>query len=162
MKMNKTTNYKLRGIIFCIIGTIIMIVIFYFSAQEGDESTELSNSIYASIVKYLSPILSDGITDFLYLYIRKVAHFSIYMLLSASLSLATYNFLRLNNKVNAKYYAIPYLICVLYAISDEYHQSFTPGRTCSLRDMAIDSLGAMLSLIVVITLYLVNNRKRRA
>lgn len=32
--------------------------------------------------------------------------------------------------------------CVVYAMSDEWHQSFVPGRDASLFDLAIDTLGA--------------------
>jgi VanZ family protein len=34
------------------------------------------------------------------------------------------------------------LIAVLYAFSDEWHQTFVPGREGTLRDVAIDALGA--------------------
>ncbi len=35
-----------------------------------------------------------------------------------------------------------------FAISDEFHQSFVSGRTASLRDVAIDALGAFLALLL--------------
>lgn len=34
------------------------------------------------------------------------------------------------------------LICVLYGISDEIHQSFVEGRTASLFDVGVDAVGA--------------------
>lgn len=58
----------------------------------------------------------------------------------------------------AYYYALPpsrsagfrwliaLLMAVLFALSDEYHQSFVDGRTSSLRDVAIDTAGAGLSI----------------
>ena len=36
------------------------------------------------------------------------------------------------------------LFCILYGISDEYHQSFIPGREPSLYDVIADGLGAVL------------------
>jgi VanZ family protein len=39
------------------------------------------------------------------------------------------------------------LMAVLFALSDEFHQSFVRGRTSSLRDVGIDSLGAALALL---------------
>jgi len=36
---------------------------------------------------------------------------------------------------------------LLYAASDEYHQSFVAGRTCSLQDWLIDFLGVALALV---------------
>lgn len=37
---------------------------------------------------------------------------------------------------------LPLIITLLYALSDEYHQSFVPGRYMSLMDLGFDSLGA--------------------
>lgn len=38
---------------------------------------------------------------------------------------------------------------ILYAISDEYHQSFIPGRGASFRDVCIDTLGGISGVLVV-------------
>ena len=40
-------------------------------------------------------------------------------------------------------------VTVIYAISDEYHQSFVPGRHPGWADVAIDSLGAATALVFV-------------
>ena len=55
-------------------------------------------------------------------------------------------------------------LSVAYAASDEYHQSFTPSRTSSWRDVAIDAGGAVAGLILLGTLKLGRGRwaKRRA
>ncbi len=42
------------------------------------------------------------------------------------------------------------LLCVLYAASDEWHQTFVPGRYGKVRDVALDSLGAALVLSVFV------------
>jgi VanZ family protein len=39
-----------------------------------------------------------------------------------------------------------FFLTVLYAAADEYHQSFTPGRHASSRDVAIDAFGALVFL----------------
>ncbi len=39
------------------------------------------------------------------------------------------------------------LVTVLYAASDEYHQSFVPGRTSSIYDVAVDSAGIAIGLL---------------
>ncbi|MBR5116337.1 MAG: VanZ family protein, partial [Lachnospiraceae bacterium] len=40
------------------------------------------------------------------------------------------------------------IIAVLYAASDEFHQSFVPGRSCMLGDVGIDSLGALAGILL--------------
>jgi len=37
-------------------------------------------------------------------------------------------------------------ICVLYAVSDEVHQLFVPGRGRQVRDVLIDSAGAIVGI----------------
>jgi VanZ family protein len=42
-----------------------------------------------------------------------------------------------------------FLVSVLYAASDEYHQSFVAGRNGTLLDVGIDAIGALVALLVV-------------
>jgi VanZ family protein len=51
-----------------------------------------------------------------------------------------------------------FLIVVVYSLTDEYHQSFVPGRTASLSDCGIDSVGGAMGMLV----YYVNNLRLRA
>ena len=41
------------------------------------------------------------------------------------------------------------LLCVIYGLTDEYHQSFVPGRTPDIEDIRNDAIGAALAMIVV-------------
>ncbi len=47
-----------------------------------------------------------------------------------------------------------FLLCLLYAFSDELHQSFVPNRDPSLWDVGLDALGAALGLLLIILLSL--------
>jgi VanZ family protein len=38
-------------------------------------------------------------------------------------------------------------LCILYAATDEFHQSFVPGRSARVMDVGIDTLGALLGLL---------------
>ena len=42
-----------------------------------------------------------------------------------------------------------FVLSLLYAISDELHQTFVPGRSGRLTDVGFDSLGALLALGLV-------------
>lgn len=44
--------------------------------------------------------------------------------------------------------ALSLLMALLFALSDEFHQSFVEGRTSSLRDVAIDMMGAGTALLL--------------
>lgn len=41
------------------------------------------------------------------------------------------------------------IICLLFALSDEWHQTLTPGREGTLRDVGFDTLGILLSLTLI-------------
>ncbi|GAD13449.1 vanZ family protein [Geobacillus kaustophilus GBlys] len=46
-------------------------------------------------------------------------------------------------------YAGAWLFATAYAATDEWHQSFEPGRTATPKDVAIDSCGALIALLIV-------------
>ncbi|WP_159887631.1 VanZ family protein [Paenibacillus puerhi] len=45
--------------------------------------------------------------------------------------------------------ALVIVLCVLYGITDEYHQVFVPGRTPDIADIRNDGIGALLAMLVV-------------
>lgn len=47
-------------------------------------------------------------------------------------------------KKEAGVYSI--ILAVLYGVSDEFHQSFTPGRESTIRDVIFDTIGAILAI----------------
>ena len=54
-----------------------------------------------------------------------------------------------------------FVFCVLYAISDEVHQYFVPGRAMMATDVLIDSIGAILGclLFFAVKRYIVRRRE---
>jgi VanZ family protein len=45
---------------------------------------------------------------------------------------------------------LSFLMALLFALSDEFHQSFVRGRTSALRDVGIDSAGVALALLAAV------------
>ena len=54
-----------------------------------------------------------------------------------------------------------FCLTVLYAISDEWHQGFTPGRTPSFLDVIIDGVGGLIGIALwyLIQTYVVARQK---
>ena len=56
-------------------------------------------------------------------------------------------FILINFAINSKFYSI--IASYLYAMSDEFHQSFIPGRTAKFIDTFIDLLGIFIGLLIL-------------
>jgi len=52
------------------------------------------------------------------------------------------------------------LFCALYGLSDEFHQSFIPGRTPSVWDLFADTTGAVLMVFLWLRFFLQNDKRR--
>ena len=133
----------------------IMVAIFMFSAEVAEKSSKTGEdftykafSISPSFRKLPEP-RKIVIVDKAQFSVRKAAHFSIYTLLGISLSFS----LMLTLKKRKLLWLFTQLSCMLYAVSDEFHQLFVPGRSCELRDVIIDSLGTALGIALF---YLIN------
>ena len=55
---------------------------------------------------------------------------------------------------------ISLLISMLYACPDEFHQHFVPGRSCEVRDVLIDTAGALIGILVLGILMHFHKRRR--
>ena len=121
----------------------IMIVVFYFSAQPAAKSTEMSDPFVVFIMEKIHIGDAEKMADFWQFAVRKSAHFYIYFLLGNMVILSCKNF-------KLKLYPVfAAVVCLLYAVSDEIHQYFVPGRSCELRDIMIDFCGALLPIIII-------------
>lgn len=56
--------------------------------------------------------------------------------------------------------AMAFAIAVLYAVSDEIHQYFVPGRACMLTDVGFDSAGAIFGIILGNAVFVLKNARR--
>lgn len=123
-----------------------MALIFYLSHQPANRSNGLSKgatSIIVEIIEKIAPKLDINISSFNNI-VRKSAHFFIYLVLGVLAA----NGLRMSGIIGYKAISFALLICVLYAISDELHQLFVPGRGGQVRDVIIDSTGAIVGIVM--------------
>lgn len=58
-----------------------------------------------------------------------------------------------SKNVASRWIYAAWLMATLYSATDEFHQSFVPGRHPAATDVLIDSLGAALSLFLVTSFY---------
>lgn len=127
-----------------------MLLIFYLSHQPAITSNGLSTGITKKIIIAIEKIIPIDIDIMGFNHIiRKSAHLFSYFILGI---------LVLNMIINYKYpnkksFILALLICILYAISDEVHQLFIPGRAGMIKDVIIDSVGAVLGILGYMKFY---------
>jgi VanZ family protein len=132
-----------------------MILIFFLSNQPATQSAALSTGITELIVQSIEKVthhIGLDIAQFDHI-VRKNAHFFVYLVLG----ILVINALKRSWMSRYRAIRIALLICVLYAISDEIHQQFVPGRGPGIKDVFIDSAGAMVG----IGMYWFVGRKRK-
>jgi len=139
----------LKRIIFAILIIVNCMIIFNFSSQNSEKSNETSSVIVDKVVDTIANanknIEKDAIKDNVTVVVRKLAHFSIYTLLGIWL-MNEANTFDISKK---KKYVICVLFGCLYAISDEFHQSFVSGRSQEIRDIVIDTCGVLFGCVLV-------------
>lgn len=121
-----------------------MVLIFCFSSENSDESSETSGFFTQFIVNHFFQNYDyDYISGKVDHVVRKMAHFSIYASLGlcVSFSFGRRKFLSLKSLFSLG-------VCFLYACTDEFHQYFVPGRSCQFTDVMIDTSGALLGMII--------------
>ena len=116
-----------------------MLFIFIMSSFNGVMSSNQSGSIATLIYNIFN--ISD--TEKVSFIVRKCAHVSEFFILGILV-------INLVSKYNVKHiYLISFIVCVLYASSDEFHQLFVPGRSGQVADIFIDLIGVVLGLLLV-------------
>lgn len=124
--------------------------IFYLSHQSGSASSQLSSGLMNNLIHVFTSIFPIQFhIDHLHFFIRKGAHFFAYFILGLLVINALFK--SHNWKTD---FAIALSICTVYAITDEIHQLFIPGRSGEIRDVLIDSCGATFG----IGLYLIGRK----
>ena len=118
-----------------------LVLIYYFSSQNGSESGFLSNSILIKIADILKINDVDSFIKTFSVLIRKTAHFVEYFMLF----ILTYECLK-EYKIR-KVLIVSLLFCISWAFFDEFHQLFVDGRCGQIKDVLIDSFGSFTSLL---------------
>lgn len=135
---------------------IIMGVIFFFSSKPAEVSDQNSLSIaegilttYENIVKtsYEKDIRIVKLAELNH-FVRKGAHCTEYAILS--IAVAFHFFVK--GKRGMYLFLLSVAITAMYAATDEFHQLFVPGRSGEIRDVVIDTIGAVIGGLVFLYL----------
>jgi VanZ family protein len=127
-----------------------LVLIFYLSSQPAVESDGLSKKVTKVIIEKVGAVVPldnetsttvDLVARFNHV-VRKFAHFSIYFVLGVLVT----NALTVSGVIGFKGLLFSFIFCIIYAISDEVHQVFVPGRGAQVTDVLIDSFGSFVGM----------------
>lgn len=131
---------KLNKIISIILLISWILLIFYFSNQKGSLSEKNSNFVINILNSFIN---INNIKNISYI-IRKLAHIFLYFILYYLTYYVLYQFNINKRKI------FSFIFCILFAISDEFHQLFIINRSGSLIDIFIDTIGSYLAYFLLI------------
>ena len=161
------------------------LVICIFSAQDGDETGNLSREIAEEVARVVVAVSGEhtekdifSLAEFFEHPLRKLAHFSEYAVLGGLFCgcfLPVMGEIRLRTAEQISKLPVQkrkkkglmrscglYLKCIItvmiFAICDEIHQYFVPGRLASVWDVLLDTSGCALMCLI---LYLLCDRRSR-
>ena len=139
----------IRAIVDWIPVAVCMAVIFAFSAQPAQDSAQTSSGLLDLLRPLLAwwtdrlpPEQQEAFFTFFHMVIRKTAHFTIYFVM-ALFSWRAWGNYRFSTPLRALFSVG---LCSLYAVSDEIHQSFVPGRGPGAGDVVLDTVGALCAV----------------
>lgn len=125
---------------------VLLWMALIYSASGDSKSVQRSDGLLAQFFAWLNISVTSGQLEMLRWFIRKGAHVTEYFILA----LLWWRALRVGREGwSAKTAAGAFLICFLYACSDEFHQTFVKDRSGSIIDVLIDTLGASIALGLV-------------
>ena len=156
---------RLVRVLTLVFAVLMAAVIFFFSAQNGEISGDSSDKLSEKILSLFGAFEeADTVAMEMVMTVgsvlRKVAHFTEYFVFGAVVCgfFATFSWKKRWTG------AISFAIGALYAVSDELHQYFVPGRCASVWDVLLDSAGVLCGVLAVIgvTVLLTRREEKKA
>ena len=152
---NENRGLAIRDVVAHLAVLLWMIVVFCFTAQNGDESGDLSSGVTHLLMTIINQLFQLGweepkLLDMVALWdypVRKLAHMTEFGILAVLIfcAIKTYKIAQ----VTKQRYLFAWLGAVAYAVTDEIHQLFVPGRSGNFIDVCVDASGALIAIALV-------------
>lgn len=154
------TRTKLGAFAYYVLPLLLWMLVIY-SLSTDKASADVTRPAVGSIVERLFPWLKERLdyqfVDAVDYVVRKLGHVTEYLILAI---LAYRAFAFGSPRFRSRNIWLPYILCVLYASSDEFHQSFYASRGPSISDVFIDAGGAALGLLICVWRWVIDHLKR--
>jgi len=126
---------------------LVVWLVFISVASSDSFSANNTSRIIGPLVLWLFPNTTPETLAVVHFIVRKIAHFTEYAILAylAARALRTSPRPALANR----WFLAAFALVIVYALLDEYHQTFVPSRTASIYDSFIDMTGGLVTLLVL-------------
>ena len=140
--MNKSVSAR-KGLPWVSV-VLWMLLIFMLSGQPGEKSGELSHGVAHFIARVAEKVFPRAELDAEKVHgpVRKTAHVANFFVLGVLVVRALYK----NGVRGKRLWLIAGVLCMLYALSDEFHQYFIPARGAQISDVLLDTLGSVTGI----------------
>ncbi|MEZ7892932.1 MAG: VanZ family protein [Candidatus Wallbacteria bacterium] len=148
-------NFKFTSLIYALI-IVWAFVIYCFSSQSGTQSAALSEKTLKYIAKFIMPDFeklslqtqNEILNEMGHRRIRKIAHILLYAVFAILIMTAL-------NRYESNFWQkclVAIMVCIIYAVLDEWHQYYVKGRASQTFDIAVDALGAFIGSLLFMSL----------
>jgi VanZ family protein len=120
---------------------------FISFASSASFSASSTSRFIGPLVLWLFPNTSAETLAFIHIGVRKLAHFLEYAVLGFLAARAFRGSPR--SPIRNKWFALAAVLIIVYALFDEYRQSFVPSRTPSIYDSFVDIAGGLTALLII-------------
>ena len=126
---------------------LIAWLVFISFASSDNFNAGNTSRIIGPLILWLFPSTSPETLEVVHHITRKIGHFTEYAILGflAARAFRTSP----HPAIKQRWFLICVALVVVYALLDEYHQSFVPSRSASVIDSLIDMSGGLTALIIV-------------
>jgi VanZ family protein len=126
---------------------LLLWLAFISYASSDSFSAGNTSRIIGPLIRWLFPDASPETLLVVHMITRKLAHLTEYAILGFLAARA----FRTSERpaISNRWFLISLTLIVVYALADEYHQSFVPTRTGRIYDSLIDIIGGLTALLLV-------------
>ena len=172
------SNSVFKKLLIIILGLALIgswcFAIFKLSDMDSADSNSKSTSLVEQGIRkvidftneydisqtYPSDETIQAATKFINAPLRKVAHASVYCVMATLIIFI--GVILFNHRHYFMLALATILLCFIFALTDEYHQTFIDGRTGQMLDVVIDTIGACIGVIIASTYQLAWSLGRRS
>jgi VanZ family protein len=148
-----TTTHRFKALSWLAV-FVWMLAIYLLSAQPASVSNSNSKGIVSRVVDTTLKVTKVKITEpqkkELVERINNVAREYMHGVVFLVLGFLVQNAVTVSGARRARAFAISLAICVVYAVSDEVHQLFVPGRAFQTSDLMMDTIGSITGILMAL------------